>query len=264
MSRFRKYALRALQGVADKAGYLLVPAWKTRDLPLVTHLRDVFARLEVHTVIDVGGNMGQFRDLLRNDVGFTGQIYSFEPVSKYALMIAARSRNDPKWKVFDFALGSSNATSTINVTHSPGLNSFLHPKRDAVPGYWSDSPISSEETVQIRTLDEVVRTEGLSFVSGGTYLKLDTQGFDLEVLKGAELTLKKVCALQTEASVRPIYELMPNYMETIATIEAYGFDVSSLFPVTYDDSLRAIEFDCLFINRTVIDASPPTAPNPLS
>jgi FkbM family methyltransferase len=252
MRSFRKYVLNALQHAAESAGYLLIPTWKTKDLPLVTHLRELFARLEVHTVIDVGGNMGQFRDLLRNDVGFTGQIYSFEPVAKYALMISDRSRDDTKWKVFDFALGGANATSTIHVMHSPGLNSFLHPKRDAVPGFWTDSPISGEETVEIRTLDEVVITEGLTFLSGGTYLKLDTQGFDLEVLKGAEFTLKNVCALQTEASIRPIYERMPNYLEAISTIEAYGFDVSSLFPVTYDASLRAIEFDCLFINRTLL------------
>jgi FkbM family methyltransferase len=252
MKRLRKLALKSLQKTANSAGYLFLPNWKINDLPLVTHLQNLFERFNVHTVIDVGGNMGQYRDLLRHDVGFTGQIYSFEPVSKYALMLGERAKHDPKWRVFDFALGSVRATAVINVTYSPGLNSFLIPKRDAVPGFWNESPISSEETVQIRTLDEVLATEGISLSSGGTYLKLDTQGFDLEVLKGTKLTLPKISALQTEASVRPIYEKMPNYIEAISTLEAYGFDISSMFPVTYDKSLRAIEFDCLFINRGLL------------
>ncbi len=81
------------------------------------------------------------------------------------------------------------------------------------------------------------------------YLKMDTQGFDLEVVRGATETLRVVPVLQTEVSVRPLYAGMPDYITSIRTLEERGFELSGLFPVVYDTSFRVVEFDCVMANR---------------
>jgi Methyltransferase FkbM domain len=55
-----------------------------------------------------------------------------------------------------------------------------------------------------------------------TYLKLDTQGFDLEVLRGGAQVISTLPALQTEVSFHPFYEGMPDYKMAIAAFETYG------------------------------------------
>ncbi len=235
--------------LARSRQYEVIPEWKIDNLPLVRHLRSIFKRFEIDCVFDVGGNLGQYHDLIRNDVGFQGWIFSFEPVSKYSEHLQKRAKLEANWRVFDFALGSSHSTAEINVTKSPGLNSFLKPREDVVQDYWNDQSITSVETVIIKPLDSIydeIRKLG-KFRS--PYLKIDTQGFDLEVLRGANNALNEIRALQTEASVRPLYEGMPSYQDTIDFTSNLGFDLSGMFPVTHDDSLRLIEFDCVMVNR---------------
>jgi hypothetical protein len=81
------------------------------------------------------------------------------------------------------------------------------------------------------------------------YLKLDTQGFDIEVLQGSRDSLGAVRALQTEASVIGIYKGMPGYVEIIRYLDEHGFDITGFYPVSRDSSLRLVEFDCVMINR---------------
>jgi FkbM family methyltransferase len=245
----RKAAIESLRKFANSRGVELIQQWKVPELPLVNHLKAIFDKFKIDTVIDVGANQGQYHDMIRDDVGYSGLMLSFEPVSKYAKIIQGRAESDQKWKIFHCALGSAPGTAKINVMNSPGLNSFLAPKEDAVPGFWKGDPVVYEEEVEIRTLDDVLAAEGIDCSKRSVYLKIDTQGFDMEVIKGGPQSLAHVKAMQTEASVRPIYENMPTYLEAIETITGRGFDLSSMFPVTYDGHLRAIEFDCIFTRK---------------
>lgn len=245
----KKLLARFLSHLARARGYEIVANWRMDSLPLVKHLQNVFAAYNIDCVINVGANKGQFHDLLRQEVGFQGRILSFEPVRKYADALEAEARNDALWRVFPYALGSTTGETTINVTKSPGLNSILEPRTDAVPGFWNEGGVTDIETIMVKSLDEVLRINGLDCKLDSAYLKLDTQGFDLEVLKGASTALKSIPALQTEASIRPIYVGMPDYKECINYLVGKGFQISGLFPVTHDDAFRLIEFDCVMINE---------------
>ncbi|MHB1198217.1 MAG: FkbM family methyltransferase [Polaromonas sp.] len=245
----KKYLKSTLARLAHSREYELIPAWSFGRQPLARHLRAIFERYKVDCVFDVGGNLGQYHDLLREDVGFEGLIFSFEPVSKYVSILKAKSVSDAKWRIFDFALGNADDVATINVTKSPGLNSFLEPRTDAVQGFWSADAVSGTEQVRIRVLDGIF--QGLRSEHGfsAPYLKLDTQGFDLEVLKGASHSLSQFRALQTEASIKPLYQGMPDYQDVIEYLAKADFELSGMFPVSHDEALRLIEFDCLMINR---------------
>jgi hypothetical protein len=77
-------------------------------------------------------------------------------------------------------------------------------------------------------------------------LKVDTQGFDLEVVEGAVKVLDRVRALQLEVPAKRVYDGMPPLPRTLERLDELGFEVTGMFPVTRDrDLLRVVEFDCV-------------------
>jgi FkbM family methyltransferase len=187
-------------------------------------------------------------------VQYGGTIVSFEPLSRHVEALRERSRGDGNWHIEGYALGSSEGALQINVMVSDQFSSFLEPDHDRVGEYADLNVADHTETVAMRTLDGVLPAlrEHIGFQR--PYLKIDTQGFDIEVLRGAAGSLPGMKALQTEASVRGIYKGMPRYIETIHYLDERGFDITGLYPVSRDKALRLVEFDCVMINRTAIRA----------
>ena len=148
-----------------------------------------------------------------------GPIISFEPVSHHIDGLRERSRGDRDWHIEGYALGSSDGSLPINVMVSDQFSSFLEPDHGRVKDYAGLNVPCHTETVTVRTLDVVlpVLQERIGF--DRPYLKIDTQGFDIEVLRGAADSLPAVKALQTEASVIGIYKGMPQYMDIIRYLE---------------------------------------------
>jgi hypothetical protein len=90
------------------------------------------------------------------------------------------------------------------------------------------------------------------YESKNVYLKIDTQGYDLEVIKGAASTLPTVLALQTELSFQPIYSNMPSFRDVLDLLTRQGFQISALCPVVHDSMLRLVECDCVLINARLL------------
>ena len=181
-----------------------------------------------------------------------GPIVSFEPIGRNIDRLRERARFDSAWHIEGYALGAAEGALPLNVMVSDQFSSFLEPDHSRVQDLGELNVPSHVETVTVRTLDTVLPTirERLGFKR--PYLKLDTQGFDMEVLRGGSDSLDTVLALQTEASVIGIYKGMPTYMETIRYLGERGFDLSGFYPVARDSSLRLFEFDCVMIRA--IDA----------
>jgi len=200
----------------------------------------------------VGANRGQYRDFLRMHVGFDGWIISFEPVRKNVEYLRSRVPTDPKWRVFDWALGSSESLLNFNVMKQDYLSSFLQPNKNADAMFSAGNTVDHIEQVSVHRLDAVFATVTDKTSTQHFYLKLDTQGFDLQVIAGADAVLHRIEGLQTEVAVQQIYNDMPDYFTSIRTLNEKGFDVTGMFPVTRDKDLRVVEFDCVMINRNRI------------
>jgi FkbM family methyltransferase len=254
--RLRAAVVRGIINAARMAGYEMTPLWRLESRPLVLHLRKLFTRYSVDCVFDVGANQGQYRDLLREEVGFEGLIVSYEPVRRHAELLRQRASKDTRWEIVDCALGTTAGHAMINVTASPGLSSFLPPRQDVVQGFWRADSIEGTESVRVERLDAQYARLRAQHPFRSPYLKIDTQGFDLEVLKGGESVLAMIVALQTELSVRPIYEGAPTSIEMQSYLEAAGFDLSGLFPVIHDEGLRLLEMDCVAVNRGCAEGRP--------
>ena len=237
-----------LQRAARAAGYEFFASWRLDRLGLATHLRDLFTRLDVDCVLDVGANRGQYGRFLRTEVGYTGCIASFEPQSEALRELEARANPDPLWRVFGVALGAETGQLPLNVMQQSTFTSFLAPDLSTVPTLARMNSVVQVEMAQVKRLDDVVHEVRDAFDCHCFYLKLDTQGFDLEVLKGATATLPSIAALQTEVSVLPLYQHMPNWLTSLQTLKEHSFDVTGLYPVCTDPELRVVEFDCVALN----------------
>jgi len=209
----------------------------------------VFTKMAIDCVLDVGANTGQFGQQLR-DIGYKGRIVSFEPIQsnfEQLEMVAGRS-ND--WRACKIALGSSDGQQDINVTENSVFSSFLTPLPESNT-LFPQNRTERSESVQVRRLDGLFHecVEGLS--NPKVYLKLDTQGFDLEVLKGATKILPQIAALQTEMSFQAIYRDMRSHVDSLAALAEYGFDVVDFIPVTRaEDGISVIEMDCVMVRRS--------------
>lgn len=236
--------------VSRSLGYDIVPLREMKERDFALHLRQLFERLDIDCVLDVGANIGQYRDFLREKVLYDGPIVSFEPVGKHVQLLKARAQADSDWYIEGYALGASEGTLPINVMVSDQFSSFLEPDNSRVHDFDALNTPCGVENVTVHMLDIVlpVLRERLNF--DRPYLKLDTQGFDMQVLQGAKESLAAMRALQTEASVIGIYKGMPGYMDTIHHLGERGFDVTGFYPVSRDASLRLVEFDCVMINRS--------------
>jgi len=234
-----------LAGIAHGLGYTVIPNWRLDTFASAAFLRRLFAHLEIDCVIDVGANAGQYHDFLRSEVGFEGLIASYAPVTHLAAALKRAAAADSKWLVHHCALGSVQGERDFNVMAGSEFSSFLKPIAET--SFRGANRVTQTVKTTVDTLDNVVpelrRTHGVKKI----YLKLDTQGFDLEVLKGGEAALPTISGLQSEVCVKPIYEGMPRFTEVIAYLEARGFQMSGIFPNNAGHFPLLLEFDCYMV-----------------
>jgi FkbM family methyltransferase len=238
---------RVVRGLIGKVGLELIPSWRLARLPLATHLRRLFDVLDVHCVLDVGANAGQYRDFLRREVRYAGPIVSFEPVRDLFERLSDRVREDRDWHAMNLALGDRSESAEIHVMAASEFSSLHSPKAEG-PQYRMNV-VRRTETVAIRRLDELWEDLRPVVPLDRVYLKTDTQGHDLAVIEGAETVLDRVVALQAEAAVVPVYDRVPGYCQFLAALEAKGYALSGMFPVASDDALRLLEFDCVMVRQ---------------
>lgn len=207
-----------------------------------TLLRDILRDHAINCVLDVGANTGQFARNLRR-VGYRGYICSFEPVKEAYTALSLCFRDDPRWLGYNYALGNENTRQAMNIAvESTTMSSFLPPQS----ADWK----LHQAMVEMKRLDEVyeslIAATGLQYPH--VFLKMDTQGYDLEVFNGATGCIPHILGIQSEVSVKPIYAGMPHYLEALRTYETQGFRLHGLAEVRRDPEQGAIiEMNCVMM-----------------
>lgn len=234
---FREKLVRAVYAaVASSPGTRLVERLKA--ISERQTLGAMLKSLRINCVIDAGANEGQYARLIRR-LGFTGTILSFEPNVDVFNAMERAFAGDRDWRGFNYALGSSEDQLEFNVFEHSQISSFL-PGSDNVR-----SGLVRRIKVPVRRLDAAL-PEILSDWSGRRlFLKCDTQGFDLEVVKGAVGILSQVYGLQSEIAVTTLYTGMPRYLEALGFYESLGFVLIDLWLNNRTVDGDVLEYDCL-------------------
>jgi len=225
-------------------GYDVVPRGAGSRIVLRDALESLFRRESVSLVFDVGANIGQFRDYLRTDLSYDGRIISFEPSPAEYEICAARADDDPLWEVHPWALGAETATLGLNILEASDLSSFRRPAQGETP--FNNAAVLDVVEVPVRRLDDVIEELGIDLRQERALVKADTQGFDLEVFRGGPKAMSQAVGLLSEVAQLQIYEQVPDFLEAIAELRAYGFMVAALAPVTFHRDV-VLEYDCLMI-----------------
>jgi FkbM family methyltransferase len=240
--------------LAHRMGYEIVPAWRMRGLSFARHLASIFEQYRVDTVVDVGANVGQYHEFIRAEVAFHGPVLSYEPQPDCFRTLMENVRQDKLWHVRNLALGTEPGELSLNIMNDSQFSSFLAPEHGVVGDFVEMNQVREVVTVPVVRLDDDLALPAVhAMAPGRLYLKLDTQGFDLAVLRGAPQTLTRTVALQTELSIKPVYQGMTDYRQMIDELESLGFELSSMFPISHDADLGLIEADGVFINRRALE-----------
>jgi FkbM family methyltransferase len=202
-----------------KAGYD-VSRFRPVSHPVARRM-GMFKSYAIDLVLDIGANSGQFGDELRGDFGYRNRIVSFEPLSAAFEILKAKAAADPAWRVFHCAIGDAEERREINVAGNSLSSSLL----DMLPSHVEVAPDSKyvgKEWIEVRTLDSIFSE--LREAAENVYMKIDTQGFEGRVLKGAEKSLPRIDTVQMEMSLVPLYdgELLYHEMGSLMSEKGYA------------------------------------------
>lgn len=179
----------------------------------------------IDTVIDVGANAGQFAMSLRDDIGYTENILSFEPQSAAFKLLKTEAERDPKWEVFNFGLGNCEQKKVINIAGNSCSSSMLK----MLPSHIANVPESEyvgTEKISLKTLDSIY--DILCKGSRNVYLKIDTQGYEAMVIEGAQNSLLSIDTVEMEMSLIPLYEDELLFDELYAIMLRSGYTLVGL------------------------------------
>jgi len=205
-----------------------------------------FDAFGIDLVFDVGANAGQFASEIR-DSGFKGRIVSFEPLSSAHRQLTVAAASDPLWSVHErCAIGDRDGSVVLNIAGNSVSSSIL----DMAAAHAAAAPgsvyVGQEEAV-LAKLDSVAHTYLGS--ARRPFLKIDTQGFEWQVLTGAERTLPSINGVLCELSLVVLYEGQHLWREMIERLEAAGFILWGLQPGFMDQRGRNLQCDAIFFRE---------------
>ena len=230
--------------IARLFGYEMIK--RNKHPTLNSHLINLIHLHEIDLVLDVGANSGQFATTLRSE-GYKGDIHSFEPVSKTFESLRAACSGDHRWFAHNIAMGDACDKKTVNVTEASDFSSFLKPN-DFGKETFGRIKVLYEEVVEVSTVENFLTTQVINVDKRRILLKIDTQGYDLEVFKGAIKVMERIVCVLSEISLIPIYSNMPHYLAFLKKSEEYGFVVTGFYPISRKDNLSVMEMDCVLLN----------------
>ncbi|MDP3620174.1 MAG: FkbM family methyltransferase [Ramlibacter sp.] len=219
---------------------------KLANLASLAHLRLLINRMPPDIVIDVGANCGQFAKNLRH-IGYDGPIVSFEPIPALATALKSQAASDNQWTIIEGAVGHTEEKRTFHQSFSSDFSSFLDPTDEGKEEFATMISEESTHLIQIRPLHEWWRTHTLPAPKRGL-LKTDTQGYDIEVLKGSIAILPGIHIVLSELSYIPLYKGAASASDVTEFLNTLQFSLSASFPISFSSgSCRMIEADGFFV-----------------
>lgn len=174
--------------------------------------KNLFDFAKIDLIFDVGANSGQTYDSFRW-AGFEGPICSFEPNPELFQRLQARAGRD--WQRLPYALSSESGQAKFYLTNNDNSNSLQVPL--------SYVKVTGEISVEKIRLDELWLRQ--NFPAQRAFLKIDTEGHDLEVVKGAAGVMDRIQLVMVEACPLPRYQGEPTLSDIVQFMEKNGFCV---------------------------------------
>ena len=199
----------------------------------------------IQTVVDIGANRGQFALVVHNHFP-RANIISFEPLEEPSRIFKRVFSNDPNITLHTYAIGREKTTAMMHITRDDDSSSFLpitKTQSTLFPG------ATEKETRQVAVLP-LSEALGTTSIPPASLLKIDVQGFELEVLQGCEDILERFSHLYIECSFIELYEGQALAHQIIAWLEQRNFILSDIHNLYYGKNGKAIQGDFLFTHQS--------------
>jgi FkbM family methyltransferase len=159
------------------------------------------------------------------ELGYRNKIISFEPLKSAFEELKNASFKDNNWIVNNYAIGNKDINGVINVAGNSYSSSILN----MLPMHLNSAPKSkyiAQEEIEIKKLDSIFN----SFCNkeDRVMIKIDTQGYEKNVIDGANETLSNIKIIQLEMSLVPLYENEMLFIDMINFLDKKGFRLFSL------------------------------------
>jgi FkbM family methyltransferase len=206
-----------------------------------------YAPNEGGIILDVGGGQATTAEVFSKNFP-QHSIYVFEPIKSNFEVIENSPNRTPKWQVFNKACGSQIGTTHINIANRVTASSLLDLDATQVEGeYTNVLQTQRTETIQLTTLDSEVPIGKIVDV-----LKLDVQGFELEVLKGALKILPNIKIVVLEINNHQGFVKAPTYYEIDAFMRSNNFELHDMLP-GHRDKGKLWDWDTIYVNRAFLN-----------
>ena len=204
---------------------------------------DLLRHEQVETVLDVGANEGHYGVELR-ERGFRGRIVSFEPICSVYAALERRALADGQWDSYRLGVGDRAGDLSISISAASVFSSFKAPSA-YTKGKFAGAKEERKETVPVIRLDSFLAQHQAYLDSA--FLKIDTQGFEKEVLTGAGEALNRFRGVQLELPLRALYADQDQWIPMIEWMAERGFSVAMAKENGFDwETMRLLELDVLF------------------
>jgi FkbM family methyltransferase len=202
----------------------------------------VFRDFSINHVIDVGANFGQYAKSLRS-AGYKNYIYSFEPTYIYS-ELAENAKNDHLWQTYNYGIGDKSEKVVMQIASNGSQSSSILLPKDILKQNFGIT-FKQSELIEIKPLDNFISTNGLE----NTYLKIDTQGNEMNVLQGLGAGIDKISSIEFESALIPLYEGESNHYEIAELLISKGFAPIQIVITHWDKDKQTVSLDSIFVRK---------------
>ncbi|TAD85541.1 MAG: FkbM family methyltransferase [Bacteroidetes bacterium] len=201
------------------------------------------------SIIDIGANTGQFAAHARAAFPMAS-IISFEPIEACFVELKKRFAGDENFKAYNCAIGCSNRKATFyNNDYAPS-SSLLQIAEMHVTHY-PKTAHTTATTIEEKMFEEVV---SLSSLRKPCLIKIDVQGYELEVIRNNPNMLKLADAVIIETSFEKLYKSQPLFDEVYQSMLRFGFVYGGSYDQLYAPGThQIIQADAIFYNTADAD-----------
>jgi FkbM family methyltransferase len=193
------------------------------------------------TIIDIGANRGQFALACIGKVPLV-KIHSFEPLQSASDFFEAVFTGEKDVKLYKSAIGEYEKTQLINLSAKDDSSSLLPIGQNQITQFPGTQSIGQIK-VNVAPLSKFLNGHDIESTA---MLKIDVQGYELQVLKGCEDMLKYFQWVYCECSYMELYLGQALAPEIISWLYKHNFVLVGVYNSHYDKDGVAIQSDLLF------------------
>jgi FkbM family methyltransferase len=233
---------QTLKTLAARFGFHVV-----RNYQNPAHTLLGLGRTEFRTVLDVGANTGQFARAMSSNFP-RATFHCFEPTPVAFEALSTWASTQQRIIPVQLALGEHAGILDMNLHTQHSTSSSLLATSAHCEALYPFTAAQATISVRVERLDDYVAALRAP-LAGELLLKIDVQGYEAQVLRGAPRIVSQVRACIVEVSLDELYHGQTRFTDIASLMQAGNLEYAGNFEQTYGDDGRVVSLDAVFARR---------------